>query len=136
MNHLKKFESFFSGGMPQEITHQEWRDLEIIEYDQYGGIVKNTPIPRYLFEEILKIGGSERYLPVREHGYIHMIGRKPNTKSLYLICFKKEDDDPYYLIRFTPDDTIPERLQRQQGIIKYYVADDFEQVKNFCRENL
>ena len=135
MRHLKIFEQFI-GGMPEEITSQQWRDLEIVEYDEYGGIVKNTPIPKYLFEEILKIGGSERYLPVREGGSIHMMGRKPNTKSLYVLCFTPKDDEPYYLIRFTTDDTIPERIQREQGLIKYYVADDFEQVKNFCRENL
>lgn len=136
MNHLKKFESFFSGGMPKEITRQQWKDLEIIEYDEYGGIVKNTPIPPSLFREIVAIGGAERYLPTREHGSIWMSGRKPNTKSLYVLCFTPTDDAPFYLIRFSTDDTLPEPVQREKGYIKLYVADDFEQVKNFAKEYL
>ena len=136
MHHLRKFESFMTGGMPQEITREQWKELEIVKYDEYGGIVKNTPIPPYLFREIVAIGGAERYLPTREHGSIWMHGRKPNTKNLYVLCFKKEDDDPFYLIRFSTDDTLPEPVQRERGYIKLYVADDFEQVKNFCKENL
>jgi len=137
MNYLRKFESFFGGGMPEEITSQQWKDLEIIEYDQYGGIVKNTPIPRSLFEEIVKIGGAERYLPTREHGSIMMSGRKPNTKHLYVLYFEPKDDEPpFYLIRFSTNDNPPEREQREKGYIKLYVADYFEQVKNFCKENL
>ena len=136
MKHLRVFESFFSGGMPEEITSQQWKDLEIIKYDEYGGIVKNTPIPPYLFREIVAIGGAERYLPTREHGSIWMHGRRPNTKNLYVLCFTPKDDAPFYLIRFSTNDTPPEREQREKGYIKLYVADDFEQVKNFCRENL
>ena len=136
MNYLRKFESFFGGGMPEEITSQQWKDLEIIEYDEYGGIVKNTPIPPYLFREIVAIGGTEKYLPTREHGSIWMSGRKPNTKSLYVLYFKPKDDEPFYLIRFSTNDNPPEREQREKGYIKLYVADDFEQVKNFCKEYL
>ena len=136
MNYLRKFESFLGGGMPEEITSQQWKDLEIIEYDQYGGIVKNTPIPPYLFREIVAIGGAEKYLPTREHGSIWMSGRKPNTKSLYVLYFKPKDDEPFYLIRFSTNDNPPEREQREKGYIKLYVADDFEQVKNFCKEYL
>ena len=136
MDYIKKFESFFSGGMPKEITREQWKDLEIVKYDEYGGIVKNTPIPPSLFREIVAIGGAERYLPTREHGSIWFQGRKPNTKSLYVLCFKKEDDDPFYLIRFSTDDTPSEQIQREKGYIKLYVADDFEQVKNFCKEYL
>ena len=136
MNYLRKFESFFGGGMPEEITSQQWKDLEIIEYDEYGGIVKNTPIPPYLFREIVAIGGTEKYLPTRGHGAIHMIARKPNTKSLYVLYFKPKDDEPFYLIRFSTNDNPPEREQREKGYIKLYVADDFEQVKNFCKEYL
>jgi hypothetical protein len=136
MIHLKKFESFLGGGMPEEITSQQWNDLEIVEYDEYGGIVKNTPIPPYLFREIVAIGGAERYLPTREGGSIQMHGRRPNTKHLYVIYFTPKDDAPFYLIRFSTDNNPPERVQRELGFIKLYVADDFEQVKNFCRENL
>jgi hypothetical protein len=136
MRYIQLFESFITGGMPEEITREQWKDLEIVKYDEYGGIVKNTPIPRSLFEEIVEIGGAERYLPTREHGSIWMQGRKPNTKNLYVLCFKKEDDDPFYLMRFTTDDTPSEQIQRERGYIKLYVADDFEQVKNFCKENL
>ena len=136
MKHLKVFESFFGGGMPEEITSQQWKDLEIIEYDQYGGIVKNTPIPPYLFREIVAIGGAEKYLPTREGGSIQMHGRRPNTKHLYVVYFTPKDDAPFYLIRFSTNDTLPEREQREQGLVKLYVADDFDQVKNFCKENL
>ena len=136
MNYLRKFESFLGGGMPEEITSQQWKDLEIIEYDEYGGIVKNSPIPPYLFREIVAIGGAEKYLPTREHGNIMMYGRKPNTKSLYVLYFKPKDDEPFYLIRFSTNDNPPEREQREKGYIKLYVADDFEQVKNFCKEYL
>lgn len=136
MNYLRKFESFFGGGMPDEITQQQWRDLEIIEYDEYGGIVKNSPIPPYLCREIFYIGGDERYLPARENGSIIMIGKRPNTKSLYVLYFKPKDDAPFYLIRFTTDDTMPEPVQREKGLIRFYVADDFEQVKNFSKEYL
>jgi len=136
MNYLKVFESFFSGGMPEEITSQQWKDLEIIEYDQYGGIVKNTPIYPYLCREIFAIGGDEKYSQSKDHGAIHMIGRKPNTKSLYVLCFTPKDDAPFYLIRFSTNDNPPEREQREKGYIKLYVADDFEQVKNFCKEYL
>jgi hypothetical protein len=135
MNYVKKFESFFSGGMPEEITSQQWKDLEIIEYDEHGGIVKNTPIPAYLCREIFYIGG-ERYGHSKDHGSIMMYGRLPNTKHLYVLYFKPKDDEPFYLIRFSTDNTIPEREQREKGYIKLYVADDFEQVKNFCKENL
>lgn len=136
MNYLRKFESFFSGGMPEEITREQWKDLEIVKYDEYGGIVKNTPIPPYLFREIVAIGGAEKYLPTREHGSIWMSGRKPNTKSLYVLFFTPKDDAPFYLIRFSTNDNPPEREQREKGYIKLYVADDFEQVKNFCKEYL
>lgn len=137
MNYLRKFESFFSGGMPEEITSQQWKDLEIIEYDEYGGIVKNTQIPPYLCREIFYIGGDERYSQSRNNnGSIMMYGRRPNTKHLYVLYFKPKDDEPFYLIRFSADHTIPEREQREKGYIKLYVADDFEQVKNFCKENL
>ena len=136
MKHLKVFESFFGGGMPEEITSQQWKDLEIIEYDQYGGIVKNTPIPPYLFREIVAIGGAEKYLPTREGGSIQMHGRRPNTKHLYVVYFTPKDDAPFYLIRFSTNDTLPEREQREQCLVKLYVADDFDQVKNFCKENL
>ena len=135
MNYLRKFESFFSGGMPEEITSQQWKDLEIIEYDEYGGIVKNTPIPPYLFREIVAIG-AEKYSSTLSYGSIWMSGRKPNTKSLYVLCFTPKDDAPFYLIRFSTNDNPPEREQREKGYIKLYVADDFEQVKNFCKENL
>lgn len=136
MKHLRVFESFFSGGMPEEITSQQWKDLEIVEYDEYGGIVKNSPIPPFLFREIVAIGGAERYLPTREGGFIQMHGRRPNTKHLYVVYFTPKDDAPFYLIRFSTDNNPPERVQREQGLVKFYVADDFEQVKNFCRENL
>lgn len=136
MKFLKQFESYQSDDLPRQITRQQWRDLEIVKMDEYGGIVKNTPIPRYLFEEILKIGGAERYLPSREHGSIWFSGRKPNTKSLYVIYFTPKDDAPFYLIRFSTDDTPSEQIQREMGYIKLYMADDFEQVKNFCKENL
>jgi len=136
MRYIQQYESFLSGGMPEEITSQQWKDLEIVEYDQYGGIVKNTPIPPYLFREIVAIGGAEKYLPTREHGSIWMSGRKPNTKSLYVLCFTPKDDAPFYLIRFSTNDNPPEREQREKGYIKLYVADDFEQVKNFCKEYL
>ena len=63
-------------------------------------------------------------------------GRKPNTKSLYVLCFTPKDDAPFYLIRFSTNDNPPEREQREKGYIKLYVADDFEQVKNFCKEYL
>ena len=136
MRYIQQYESFITGGMPQEITRQQWKDFEIIKYDEHGGIVKNTPIPRYLFEEIVAIGGAERYLPTREHGSIWMSGRKPNTKSLYVLYFKPEDDDPFYLIRFSTDDTPSEQIQREMGYVKLYMAEDFEQVKNFCKKNL
>ena len=136
MNNIKVFESFFTGGMPEEITSQQWKDLEIIEYDEYGGIVKNSPIPAYLCREIFYIGGDEKYSQSRVHGSIMMYGRRPNTKHLYVLYFKPKDDEPFYLIRFSTNDNPPEREQREKGYIKLYVADDFEQVKNFCKEYL
>jgi hypothetical protein len=136
MKHLKVFESFFSGGMPEEITREQWNELQITEKDEYGEIIKNFPIYPYLFREIVAIGGAERYLPTREGGSIQMHGRRPNTKHLYVVYFTPKDDDPFYLIRFSTNDTLPEREQREQGLVKLYVADDFEQVKNFCKENL
>jgi len=136
MKHLKVFESFFGGGMPVEITSEQWKDLEIIEYDEYGGIVKNTPIPAYLCREIVAIGGAERYLPTREGGSIQMHGRRPNTKNLYVVYFEPKDDHPFYLIRFSTDNSPSEAIQIELGLVKLYVADDFEQVKNFCKENL
>jgi hypothetical protein len=48
MNYLKVFESFFGGGMPEELTSQQWNELQIIEKDEYGYIVKNSPIYPYL----------------------------------------------------------------------------------------
>jgi hypothetical protein len=130
MKHLRLFESFFGGdGMPKEITYKEYKDLKSVS-------PKHIPIPRYLFEEVVKIGGAEKYLPIREHGYIQMFGRNPNNKWLFVIRFEPEDDAPYYLIRFTTNNTIPERLQEEQGLIKFYVAENFEEVKNFCKENL
>jgi len=136
MNYLKVFESFFSGGMPEEITSQQWNELQITVKDQYGEIIKNSPIPPYLCREIVAIDRDERYLPTREGGSIQMHGRKPNTKHLYVVYFTPKDDAPFYLIRFSTNDTLPEREQREQGLVKLYVADDFEQVKNFCKENL
>jgi hypothetical protein len=136
MKHLKKFESLFGGGMPIEITSEQWNELQITEKDQYGEIIKNSPIPPYLFREIVAIGGAERYLPTREGGSIQMHGRRPNTKHLYVVYFTPKHDDPFYLIRFSTNDTPPERIQRELGLVKLYVADDFEQVKNFCKENL
>jgi hypothetical protein len=115
MRYIQQYESF-GGEFPREITSQQWKDLEIIEYDEYGGIVKNTPIPPYLCRE--------------------MFGRRPITKHLYVIYFKPKDDAPFYLIRFTTDNTPPERVQREKGYIKLYMADDFEQVKNFCKVHL
>jgi hypothetical protein len=135
MRYIQQYESF-GGEFPREITSQQWKDLEIIEYDEYGGIVKNTPIPPYLCREIVAIGGAEDYLPTREHGSIQMFGRRPITKHLYVIYFKPKDDAPFYLIRFTTDNTPPERVQREKGYIKLYMADDFEQVKNFCKVHL
>ena len=136
MKHLKVFESFFSGGMPEEITSEQWNELQITEKDEYGEIIKNSPIPPYLFREIVAIGGAERYLPTREGGSIQMFGRRPNTKHLYVVYFTPKDDAPFYLIRFSTDNNPPERVQKEKGFVKLYVADDFEQVKNFCRENL
>jgi len=136
MKHLKIFESFFSGGMPEEITSEQWNDLQITEKDEYGEIIKNSPIPPYLFREIVAIGGAERYLPTREGGSIQMYGRRPNTKHLYVVYFKPEDDAPFYLIRFSTNDTLPERVQREQGLVKFYMAEDFEEVKKFCKKNL
>jgi hypothetical protein len=136
MKHLKVFESFFSGGMPEEITREQWNELQITEKDEYGEIIKDSPIPPYLFREIVAIGGAERYLPTREGGCIQMHGRRPNTKHLYVVYFTPKDDAPFYLIRFSTDNNPPERIQREQGLVKLYVADDFEQVKNFCKEYL
>jgi len=136
MLYLKEFNSFLQNGMPIEITRKEWNELEITEKDEYGEIIKNSPIPPYLFREIVAIGGAERYLPTREGGSIQMHGRRPNTKHLYVIYFKPEDDAPFYLIRFSTDNNPPERVQREQGLVKLYMAEDFEEVKNFCRENL
>jgi hypothetical protein len=136
MKYIKFYESLFGGGMPEEITREQWNELQITEKDQYGEIVKNSPIPPYLFREIVAIGGAERYLPTREGGSIQMHGRRPNTKHLYVVYFTPKDDAPFYLIRFSTDNNPPERVQREQGLVKLYVADDFEQVKNFCRENL
>jgi hypothetical protein len=65
-----------------------------------------------------------------------MHGRRPNTKHLYVVYFTPKDDAPFYLIRFSTNDTLPEREQSEQGLVKLYVADDFEQVKNFCKEYL
>jgi hypothetical protein len=136
MNHLKVFESFFSGGMPEEITSQQWNELQITVKDQYGEIIKNSPIPPYLFREIVAIDRDERYLPTREGGSIQMHGRKPNTKHLYVVYFTPKDDGSFYLIRFSTNNTLSEGEQRENGLVKLYVADDFEQVKNFCKENL
>jgi hypothetical protein len=36
MNYLKLFESFFSGGMPEEITREQWEYLVITEENEYG----------------------------------------------------------------------------------------------------
>jgi len=136
MEYIKLFESFFSGGMPEEITSEQWNELQITEKDEYGEIIKNSPIPPYLFREIVAIGGAERYLPTREGGSIQMHGRRPNTKHLYVVYFTPKDDAPFYLIRFSTDNNPPERVQKEKGFVKLYVADDFEQVKNFCKENL
>jgi len=136
MEYIKLFESFFSGGMPEEITSEQWNQLQITEKDEYGEIIKDSPIPPYLFREIVAIGGAERYLPTREGGCIQMHGRRPNTKHLYVVYFTPKDDAPFYLIRFSTDNNPPERVQREQCLVKLYVADDFEQVKNFCKENL
>ena len=136
MKHLKVFESFFSGGMPKEITSEQWNELQITEKDQYGEIIKDSPIPPYLFREIVAIGGAERYLPTREGGSIQMHGRRPNTKHLYVVYFTHKVDAPFYMIRFSTDNNPPERVQKEKGFVKLYVADDFEQVKNFCKENL
>jgi len=136
MDHIKLFERFFSGGMPEEITSEQWNKLQITEKDEFGEIIKNSPIPPYLFREIVAIGGAERYLPIIKNGIIQMHGRIPNTKHLYVVYFTPKNDDPFYLLRFTTDDTQPERLQREKGFIKLYVADYFEQVKNFCKKFL
>ena len=136
MKHLKVFESFFSGGMPEEITREQWNQLQITEKDEYGEIIKDSPIYPYLCREIFAIGGDERYISTREGGSIQMHGRKPNTKHLYVVYFTPKDDAPFYLIRFSTDNNPPEREQREKGYIKLYVADDFEQVKNFCKEYL
>jgi hypothetical protein len=136
MNYLKVFESFFGGGMPEEITSQQWNELQIIEKDEYGYIVKNSPIYPYLRREIFDIGGDEKYSTTEYHGSITMIGRRPNTKHLYVLYFKPKDDAPYYLIRFSADHNPPEREQKSRGLVKYYFADSFEEVKNFCKKNL
>ncbi len=135
MQYLKEFHDFGSN-LPIEITRKEWNELQITEKDEYGEIIKNSPIPPYLFREIVAIGGAERYLPTREGGSIQMFGRRPNTKHLYVVYFTPKDDAPFYLIRFSTDNNPPERVQREKGFVKLYVADDFEQVKNFCKEYL
>jgi len=136
MGYIKLFDSFFNSGMPEEITSEQWNELQITEKDEYGEIIKNSPIPPYLFREIVAIGGAERYLPTREGGSIQMHGRRPNTKHLYVVYFEPKEDAPFYLIRFSTDNNPPERVQKEKGFVKLYVADDFEQVKNFCKENL
>jgi hypothetical protein len=136
MKHLKVFESFFSGGMPIEITSEQWNELQITEKDEYGEIIKDSPIPPYLCREIFAIGGDERYISSREGGSIWMKGRKSNTKHLYVVYFEPKDDAPFYLIRFSTNDTPSNEVQKKLGFVKLYVADDFEQVKNFCKENL
>jgi hypothetical protein len=122
--------------MPKEITSEQWNELQITEKDQYGEIIKDSPIPPYLFREIVAIGGAERYLPTREGGSIWMHGIKPNTKHLYVVYFEPKDDASFYLIRFSTNDTPSDEVQKKLGFVKLYVADDFEQVKNFCKENL
>jgi hypothetical protein len=136
MNYLKVFESFFGGGMPEEITREQWKDLVITEENEYGAIVKNSPIPLYLCREIVAIDRANRYLSTTQGISFQMYGRRPNTKHLYVVYFEPKDDDPYYLIRFSTNGVLPEREQREKGLVKLYVADDFEQVKNFCKENL
>lgn len=134
MNYLRKFESLFGDGIPEEITSQKWNDLLIRGED--GFELKNSPIPQYLFKEIVAIGGAEDYLPTIEKGYIQMFGRLPIKKYLIVMRFGIEGDAPYYLIRFSTDVTIPEREQKGRGLVKYYVAENFEEVKNFCKKNL
>jgi hypothetical protein len=130
MKHLRFFESFFGGdGMPKEITYKEYKNLRSLAPE-------HSPIPRYLFEEVVRIVGSVEYLPIREKGYLQMFGRNPNNKWLFVICIEPEGDAPYHLIRFTTDNSIPERLQEEQGLIKFYVAENFEEVKNFCKKFL
>jgi|688.fasta_scaffold917205_1 hypothetical protein len=136
MKYIKFYESLFGGGMPKEITREQWNELQITEKDEYGEIIKNSPIPPYLFREIVAIGGAERYLPTREGGSIQMFGRRPNTKHLYVVYFEPKDDAPFYLIRFSTDNNPPERVQREKGFVKLYMAEDFEEVKNFCKEHL
>jgi len=125
--YLTEFNSFFQNRMPQEISDKEYSDFSATE---------NTPIPAYLFQEIVRIGGTLKYLPTIKGGRIQMFGVLPNKKFLIVKLFEPKDDAPYYLIRFTTDAFISEELQRKGGLIRYYMAEDFEEVKNFCRENL
>jgi hypothetical protein len=110
--------------------------MEITEKDKYGELVKNSPIPPSFYREIVKITGAEKYLPTKEGGIIQMLGRKPNTKFLQIIFFQPDKENPledYYLLFFTEDNTLTGPQQMEQGLTKHYMAEEFDEVLNFCR---
>jgi hypothetical protein len=135
MKYLKYFESIFSGDI-QEISRKDWEDLQLSERDEFGILIKLTPIPLFRYKEIEKIADLKNYLALRDSGYIQMFGLKPNKNFLMILYFEPENDDPYYLLRFSTDNTVPQRLQIENGSLSYYVSDDFEGVKNFCKTKL
>jgi hypothetical protein len=147
MRYLKHFENHSQGEtdlnidtkdlpLPRKISHQTYLDMEITEKDEYGELVKNSPIPPSFYREIVKITGAEKYLPTKEGGIIQMLGRKPNTKFLQIIFFQPDKENPledYYLLFFTEDNTLTGPQQMEQGLTKHYMAEEFDEVLNFCR---
>jgi hypothetical protein len=146
MKYLKHFENHSSDKidsnvnteglqLPRQISRQTYKEMEIIENDEYGASVKNSPIAGSLYKDIVKITGSERYLPTKQYGIIQMFGRKPNNKFLQIMLFKPDKDnelEDYYLLFFTEDNSLTGPEQLEQGLTKHFIAEDPEEVLNFC----
>ena len=147
MKYLKHFENHLSKEidsnvnteelqLPRQISRQTYKQMEIIEYDEHGGIVKYSPIDSSLYKDIVKITGAEKYLPTKQHGIIQMFGRKPNNKLLQIMLFKPDKDNPledYYLLFYTEDSSLTGPEQMELGLTKHFIAEEPEEVLNFCK---
>ena len=147
MRYLKHFENHSHGKtdlnidtkglqLPRQISRQTYKQMEIIEHDEYGGSVISSPIDSSLYKDIVKITGAEKYLPTKQDGIIQIFGRKPNNKFLQIILFEPDEENPlenYYLLFFTEDNTLTGPQQLEQGLTKYFIAEEPGEVLNFCR---
>ncbi len=130
-NLLETFDSTLE--YPKKITRKEYKDLELVEYDEYGGIIKTSPIPRSDFRRLAETINQNNYLISLDQLLTiqsYKFGPIHKTFQIYIqvIYFEPIDDYPYYLIHTIENEKDP--------IKEYYMAETFDGVINFCRMKL